>query len=183
MIFRTFAAAAAVVSLAFAADQPAKKPVAPELDPTRTRIILDVTRVNMLFTVTDKKGRFITNLTKEDFEVIENKKQQSIQEFTAESDLPLRLAILIDTSNSIRERFKFEQEAAISFISNVVRPRQDKAMIVSFDSSAELRADLIDDTEKLAAAIRDLRPGGGTALYDAIYYAARDKLQQDQPRH
>src|SRR5947208_3753478 len=86
-----------------------------------SRIILDVTRVNMLFTVTDKKGRFITNLTKEDFEVIENKKQQSIQEFTAESDLPLRLAILIDTSNSIRERFKFEQEAAISFISNVVR--------------------------------------------------------------
>jgi Ca-activated chloride channel family protein len=183
MIFRTFVAAAAVVSLAFAADQPAKKPVTPELDPARTRIILDVTRVNMLFTVTDKKGRFITNLTKEDFEVIENKKQQSIQEFTAESDLPLRLAILIDTSNSIRERFKFEQEAAISFISNVVRPRQDKAMIVSFDSSAELRADLIDDTEKLAAAIRDLRPGGGTALYDAIYYAARDKLQQDQPRH
>ncbi len=102
--------------------------------------------------------------TKDDFEVIENKKPQVIQEFTAESDLPLRLAILIDTSNSIRDRFKFEQEAAVEFINSVVRTRQDKAMIVSFDTTAELVADLIDDTEKLANAIRSLRPGGGTAL-------------------
>src|SRR6202142_645340 len=80
------------------------------------RIVLDVTRVNMLFTVTDKKGRFITNLTQNDFEVYESKKKQVIQQFTAESDLPLRLAILIDTSNSIRDRFRFEQEAAATFI-------------------------------------------------------------------
>jgi VWFA-related protein len=149
----------------------------------QTRIILDVTRVNMLFTVTDKKGRFITNLTREDFEVVEGKKPQTIQEFTAETDLPLRLAILIDTSNSIRDRFRFEQEAAVQFINSVVRPRQDRAMIVSFDTSAELVADLIDDTEKLAKSIRGLRPGGGTSLYDAVYYACRDKLSQDQPRH
>jgi Ca-activated chloride channel homolog len=148
-----------------------------------TRIILDVTRVNMLFTVTDKKGRFITNLGKEDFQVIENKKPQSIQEFTAETDLPLRLGILIDTSNSIRDRFRFEQEAAIQFINSVVRPRQDKAMVISFDTSAELVSDLIDDSEKLARSVRDLRPGGGTALYDAIFFGCRDKLQQDQPRH
>jgi VWFA-related protein len=182
MIFRTFAAAGALLALSFAADTP-KKQEQVETPDERTRILVDVTRVNMLFTVTDKKGRFITNLGKEDFEVIENKKQQVIQEFTAESDLPLRLAILIDTSNSIRGRFKFEQEAAIQFINSVVRPRQDKAMVVSFDTSAELRADLIDDTQKLDKAIRDLRPGGGTALYDAIFYASRDKLQQDQPRH
>jgi len=148
-----------------------------------TRIILDVTRVNMLFTVTDKKGRFITNLGKEDFQVIENKKTQSIQEFTAETDLPLRLGILIDTSNSIRDRFRFEQEAAIQFINSVVRPRQDKAMVISFDTSAELVSDLIDDSERLARSVRDLRPGGGTALYDAIFFGCRDKLQQDQPRH
>jgi VWFA-related protein len=182
MIFRTFAAAGVLLALAFAADTPKKQePV--ETPDERTRILVDVTRVNMLFTVTDKKGRFITNLAKDDFDVIENKKHQVIQEFTAESDLPLRLAILIDTSNSIRERFKFEQEAAIQFINGVVRPRSDKAMIVSFDTSAELRADLIDDVQKLDNAIRDLRPGGGTALYDAIFYASRDKLQQDQPRH
>ena len=148
-----------------------------------TRIILDVTRVNMLFTVTDKKGRFVTDLTKDDFQVFENKTPQTIAEFTAETDLPLRLGILIDTSNSIRERFKFEQEAAISFINSVVRQGHDKAMVVSFDTSAELVADLIDDTEKLQTAIRGLRPGGGTSLFDAIYFACRDKLAKDQPRH
>src|SRR5579871_5586790 len=147
-----------------------------------TRIILDVTRVNILFTVTDKKGRFITDLTKDDFQVFEKKKEQTIAQFTAESDLPLRLALLIDTSNSIRDRFKFEQEAAIEFINSTVRPRADKAMLVSFDSSTELVTDLTDDTEKLAAGVRALRPGGGTSLYDAIFYACRDKLQLDQPR-
>jgi Ca-activated chloride channel family protein len=160
---------------------PAQQP--PPAESTDTRIILDVTRVNMLFTVTDKRGRFITDLTKTDFQVFENKKSQAIQEFTAESDLPLRIAILIDTSNSIRDRFKFEQEAAVEFIKSVIRPRQDRAMIVSFDTEAELVADLIDDPEKLASAVRSLRPGGGTALFDAIYFAARDKLQRDQPRH
>jgi VWFA-related protein len=148
-----------------------------------TRITVDVTRVDMLFTVTDKKGRFVTNLTKDDFEVIEAKKPQVIQEFAAESDLPLRLGILIDTSNSIRGRFKFEQEAAVEFINNVVRTTQDKAMVVRFDNTPELVADLITDTEKLSTAIRGLRPGGGTAFYDAIFFACRDKLSQDQPRH
>ena len=168
---------------------PAQQVVAPAaqkpevVEDPGTRIILDVTRVNMLFTVTDKKGRFVTDLTKDDFQVFENKTPQTIAEFTAETDLPLRLGILIDTSNSIRERFKFEQEAAISFINSVVRYGHDKAMVVSFDTSAELVADLIDDTEKLQAAIRSLRPGGGTALYDAIYFACRDKLAKDQPRH
>src|SRR5690242_15918641 len=137
----------------------------------------------MLFTVTDKKGRFITDLTRDDFQIVENKRQQTIQEFTAETDLPLRLGILIDTSNSIRDRFKFEQEAAISFLTSVVHAGQDKALIVSFDTQAELAADLIDDTEKLSRIVRALRPGGGTALYDAIYFACRDKLSQDQPRH
>jgi VWFA-related protein len=156
-------------------------PAATADDPTR--ITLDVTRVNMLFTVSDKKGRFVTNLTKDDFEIVESKKVQNIVEFTAETNLPLRLAILIDTSNSIRERFKFQQEAATDFINTVVRQGQDKAIIVSFDMTAELVADLTDDTQKLAAAVRGLRPGGGTALYDAVFFSCRDKLMQDQPRH
>jgi Ca-activated chloride channel family protein len=149
----------------------------------QTRISVDVTRVNLLFTVSDKKGRFVNDLSKTDFEIVEAKKQQEIIEFTAESNLPLRLAILIDTSNSIRERFKFQQEAAIDFINTAVRPRQDKATIVSFDMSAELVQDLTDDAEKLSTAIRGLRPGGGTAMYDAIFFACRDKLMQDQPMH
>ncbi len=159
----------------------AQKPTDPEPDPGAHRIVLDVNRVNMLFTVTDKKGRFITDLGREDFQVTEGKKPQVIQEFTAETDLPLRLGLLIDTSNSIRDRFRFEQQAAIEFINSVVRQRVDKLMVVSFDSSAELVTDLVDDPEKLAKAVRDLRPGGGTALYDAIFYACRDKLALDQP--
>jgi len=150
-------------------------------DPARIRV--DVTRVNLLFTVTDKKGRFVTDLGKDDFEVIEAKRPQQIQEFSAETDLPLRLGILIDTSNSIRDRFKFEQEAASEFVRSVMRSRQDKAMVVSFDSTAELVSDLIDDEAKTEEAIRSLRPGGGTALYDAVYFACRDKLSQDQPKH
>jgi VWFA-related protein len=148
---------------------------------TDTRIVLDVNRVNMLFTVSDKKGRFVTDLKRDDFEILEEKKQQKIVEFVSETDLPLRLAVLIDTSNSIRDRFRFQQEAAVEFINSVVRP-QDRAIVVSFDTGPELISDLTADTTKLAQAVRSLRPGGGTSFYDAIYYACHDKLQQDQPR-
>jgi Ca-activated chloride channel family protein len=154
-----------------------------QVDDEKTRIILDVTRVNILFTVTDRKGRFITNLTKDDFEVYEDKRPQKILEFTAESDLPLRIALLLDTSNSVRPRFRFIQEAAIEFLNSVMRPRYDKALVISFDTNVELVADLTDDRDRLASAIRELRPGGGTSMYDAIYFACRDKLAQEQPRH
>jgi VWFA-related protein len=154
---------------------------APPDSQDKNRITLDVSRVNMLFTVSDKKGRFITDLTKDDFDVFESKKSQEIIEFSAESDLPLRLAILIDTSNSIRERFRFQQEAAIAFIDGTVRPRQDRALVVSFDTAAELVTDLTDEVPVLEKAIQGLRPGGGTSMYDAIFFACRDKLMQDQP--
>ena len=178
-------AAAGVIAIAVAAaGQDPARPAGQVLQSDEaTRITVDVTRVNLLFTVTDKKGRFITDLGKDDFEVVEGKRRQTISDFAAESDLPLRLGILIDTSNSVRERFKFEQEAASQFIDSVMRTNLDKALVVSFDTSAELVADLINDTDKLTAAIRDLRPGGGTSLYDAIYFACRDKLSQDQPRY
>ena len=160
----------------FAAQQDQQNP--PDAPPIRA----EVTRVNMLFTVTDKHGRFVTDLNRNDFQVAENKKPQEITEFTSETDLPLRLAILIDTSNSIRDRFHFQQEAATNFVNSVVR-KEDKAIVVSFDTAAELVADLTDDTSKLENAIRSLRPGGGTALYDAIYFACKDKLMQDQPMY
>ena len=147
-----------------------------------TRITLDVTRVNVLFTVTDKKGRFITDLGKDDFDIVENKKQQTIQEFTAESDLPLRLAVLVDTCNSIRTEFKFEQEAAIRFMQSVLRPNADRMMLVGFDSTVALISDLTNDMRALEKGIRSMRPGGGTSVYDAIYFAAKDKLMLDQPR-
>jgi Ca-activated chloride channel family protein len=177
--FRPLVIPATLLTL-LAAQNPPQPPAGDQPD---TRIVLEVNRVDVLFTVSDKKGRFVTDLGKTDFEVFENKKPQNILDFAAESDLPLRLAILIDTSNSIRERFRFQQEAATRFIDGVIRPRQDKATIVSFDTAAEVVADLTDDTEKLDKAIQNLRPGGGTALYDAIFFACRDKLMQDQPRH
>jgi len=177
--------AVALLSMSLALDSQPKNGKADKNAPTdsqdKNRITLDVSRVNMLFTVSDKKGRFITDLTKDDFDVFESKKSQEIIEFSAESDLPLRLAILIDTSNSIRERFRFQQEAAIAFIDGTVRPRQDKALVVSFDTAAELVTDLTDEVPVLEKAIQGLRPGGGTSMYDAIFFACRDKLMQDQP--
>lgn len=159
------------------AQDPAKPK--PEADPT---FKVNVENVSMVFSVTDKRGRFVTDLTKEDFEVIESKKQQSILQFAAETDLPLRLAIVIDTSNSIRDRFKFQQEAALTFIRSALRPTVDRAMVVGFDTAAELVSDLTGDLAQLEKAVNNLRPGGGTALYDAIFFACRDKLLMDQPR-
>lgn len=173
---RTFLSTAAMPAWA----QRAEPPQRPEVDQT---ITLDVTRVNLLFTVTDRRGRFVNNLEKEDFEILEKKRRQTILEFTAESDLPLRIALLIDTSNSIRDRFKFELEAASQFLASVIRKERDKALIYTFDTQAELVQDLTDDTELLGRKLRELRPGGGTAQYDAIYFACRDRLMLDKPRH
>ncbi len=153
------------------------------VEPSDDRIIIDVTRVNILFAVTDKKGRFVTNLNRDDFEVYETKKAQTIQEFTAETNLPLRLGILIDTSNSVRDRFRFIQDAATEFLKSVMRPEVDRTVLVSFDTSAQMVSDLTNDIDKLEKGIKEMRPGGGTALYDAIYFSCRDKLIIDQPRH
>ena len=146
-----------------------------------TTIRVEVSRVPLLFTVTDKKSRFITNLDREDFRVFDNKVEQDIREFVRESDLPLRIGILIDSSNSVRGRFKFEQEAAIEFIRSVLREEADKVFLVSFDTRAELVVDFTNDPEELALGVRRLRAGGGTALYDAVYFACRDKLPEDWP--
>ncbi|MCZ2154877.1 MAG: VWA domain-containing protein [Bryobacterales bacterium] len=160
---------------------PANAPKAPEQETLDTPFTFDVTRVNVLFTVTDKRGRFVTDLGRNDFEIYENKKPQQVLEFTAESDLPLRIAILIDTSNSIRERFRFEQEAAIQFLMKALRPGQDRAIVVGFDSVPEIHTELTGDLDVLSKSLRDMRPGGGTSLYDAIYYTCRDRLGKDQP--
>ena len=113
----------ALLSVALVFGQNAKQRPAAGPSEDQSRITVDVTRVNLLYTVTDKK-------------------KQTILEFTAETDLPLRLAILIDTSNSIRDRFRFIQEAATNFITTVMRPGKDKAIVVAFDTSPELVADL-----------------------------------------
>jgi len=138
-----------------------------------------VNEVNLIFTVTDKHGKFIKNLTKSDIHVIDDHKPvDDIRDLKSETDLPLRVGLLIDASNSIRDRFKFEQEAAIEFLNQIVRPKTDMAFIVGFDTTAELTQDFTNDGEKLSHGVRMLRPGGGTAMYDAIYWSCRDKLMK-----
>jgi Ca-activated chloride channel family protein len=138
----------------------------------QTQFSLDVNRVEITFSVTDRRGHFAA-LTRDDFAVYDDKQPQKIVEFTAESELPLRLALLVDTSNSVRERFHFIQEAAASFLVRSLRPGTDQAMLVSFDASPEVAAEFSGDPKQLTGKIQDLRPGGGTSLYDAISFAAR----------
>jgi len=147
-----------------------------------TTLKKQVNEVNVIFTVTDKHGRFVKNLKANDFSVLDDRQApQSIINFASETNLPLRVGLLIDVSNSIRDRFKFEQEAAGEFLSQIIKPRVDQAFTIGFDTTPEVTQDFTDNTEKLANGVRVLRPGGGTALYDAVYYAARDKLGRLNP--
>ena len=141
-------------------------------EPLRVRVNL----VNVLFTVTDKKSRMVLDLTKEDFRVLEDNKLQSIRFFSRETDLPLRIGVLIDTSNSIRDRLHFEEEAAIDFLQETLRPGKDLAFLVGFDVEPQLLQDYTDEVDKHAEAARKLQAGGGTALYDAIFFACKQKL-------
>ena len=133
--------------------------------------------VNVVFTVMDKKGRHITDLKQHDFRVADdNKAPDQIRSFQAETNLPLQVGLLIDASNSVRDRFKFEQESAVEFLNQIIRPQRDQAFVVGFDVTPEVTQDFTDNTEALAHGVHELRPGGGTAMYDALYFACRDKL-------
>jgi Ca-activated chloride channel family protein len=133
--------------------------------------------VNVVFTVTDKHGRRLTDLKQGDFQVLDdNKPPEAIRSFHSETNLPLQVGLLIDASNSVRDRFKFEQESAVEFLNQTIRPRGDSAFVIGFDVTPEVTQDFTDNTDLLAHGVHDLRPGGGTALYDALYYACRDKL-------
>jgi Ca-activated chloride channel homolog len=155
----------------------ATTPVSDTDDQSVAKIVSTVNEVNLIFTVTDKRGRFIKDLKKDDLKVLDdNKPPKAIRNFVSQTDLPLRVGLLVDASNSIRDRFKFEQEAAIEFLNQIVRPKSDQAFVIGFDSTAEVTQDFTDSTEKLSKGVRVLRPGGGTALFDAIYFACRDKL-------
>jgi VWFA-related protein len=158
-------------------DQKPADPNAPTGDDALTTIRATTNEVNVVFTVTDKHGRRITDLKQNDFRVLDdNKPPQEIRSFHAETNLPLQVGLLIDASNSVRDRFKFEQESAIEFLNQTIHPRKDRAFVVGFDVTPEVTQDFTDNTELLAHGVHDLRPGGGTALYDAIYYACREKL-------
>jgi len=160
-----------------------QKPSDQEADnPDIPRITVGTNEVNVVFTVTDKHGKRVTDLKQSDFRFVDDSKPAAaIRSFHAETNLPLQVGLLIDASNSVRDRFKFEQESAIEFLNQTVRRGYDQAMVVGFDVTPEVAQPFTDDSEKLDRGVRSLRPGGGTALYDALYYACREKLLK-QPK-
>jgi Ca-activated chloride channel family protein len=128
--------------------------------------------VHLVVTVTDRRRSFVTDLDQGDFKVLENGNPQDIRFFGRETDLPLRIGLLIDTSNSIRPRLSFEQEAAIDFLNKVIRRNKDMAFLMTFDNEPEVVQEFTGDLSRLADSIHNQRAGGGTALNDAIYRAS-----------
>ncbi len=155
---------------------PPPEPGKSEPDESVTTIPVTVNEVRVVFTVTDRHGHYIKDLKKNDFKVIDNRAPAELRSFRSETDLPLQVGLLIDASNSVRDRFKFEQEAAIEFLNATIRPHYDEAFVVGFDVTPEVVQDFTDNTEKLSIGVRSLRAGGGTAMFDALYFACRDKL-------
>ena len=144
------------------------------------RVTVDL--VNVLFTVADKKGKLISTLKKEDFRIYEDDRLQTVTNFSSETNLPLTIALIVDTSGSIRDKLRFEQEAAIEFFYSTLRRGKDKALVITFDSGVDLLQDFTDDPESLAEAVKKIRAGGGTALHDAVYLAVNEKLSKEAGR-
>jgi Ca-activated chloride channel homolog len=136
-----------------------------------------VNEVNLIFTVTDKHGHYIPNLGQNDFALLDDQKApEKVNSFHQQINLPLRVGIVIDASTSIRSRFQFEQQSAVEFLLQVLKAKGDRAFVMGFDVTPTVTADWTADPDKLETGINKLRPGGGTALFDAVYSACRDKL-------
>jgi Ca-activated chloride channel homolog len=135
-------------------------------------IVRSVNLVEVLFSVVNKKQKLITDLTKDDFKVYDDGAQQEISSFSQPTDLPLRIGMVLDTSNSIRERLQFEQDAAIDFLFNALRRGKDQAFLMTFDDGPQMIKDFTGDTGDLRDTILKQRAGGGTSLYDAVYAAS-----------
>jgi VWFA-related protein len=135
-----------------------------------------VNEVNLIFTVTDKKGKFITGLKRENFGLLDDGRPPlAVLRFTQQTNLPLRVGIMLDTSSSIRQRFQFEQDSAIEFLLQILH-RDDRAFVEGFDIQTDLAQDFTNNIDLLNQGIRKLRPGGGTALFDALYKTCKDQM-------
>src|ERR1700678_4252094 len=143
---------------------PAETPQQPgAANPDIPRIRVGTNEVNVVFTVTDKHGKLITDLKQPDFHFVDdNKPVTEIRSFSSESNLPLQVGLLIDASNSVRDRFKFEQESAIEFLNQTVRRGYDLAMVVGFDVTPEGTQEFTESSEKRDRGLRGVRPGGRT---------------------
>jgi len=140
--------------------------------------------VNVVFTVVDRDGRFVRDMKQDQFRFFDNHlPPQRILDFRAQTDLPLYVGLLIDSSNSIRDRFQFEKDAASEFLYDIIRPKSDAAFILAFDEQWDLTQDFTGDLDKLRNGIKTIRAGGGTALWDAVFYACREKLMKEPARN
>ena len=144
------------------------------LDPGQIKTI--TINVSLPVTITDKNNRFVVDLKETDFTIIEDKAPQTIIKFDPQSNLPLDVAMLMDTSNSVKPKLKFEKDAAYSFLETVLKYRQDRALFATFDSQVELHQDLTNRLDLLTKAIDKVKAQGGTRMYDAIYNVCEQKM-------
>src|SRR5437899_5672650 len=136
--------------------------------------------VNVVFTVVDKDGRFVRDLKQDQFRITDNNRPpRQITNFSAQTNLPLHVGLLIDASNSIRDRFQFEKDAASEFLYEIIRPKSDRAFVLAFDETWDVTQDFTGDVDKLRTGVKAIVAGGGTALWDAVYYSCRDKLMKE----
>jgi Ca-activated chloride channel family protein len=155
--------------------------------PQTPHIVQVVNLVDVLFTVLNRRNKLVPDLQKEDFQVYDEKFPQDIRYFSKQTDLPLRIGMLVDTSNSIRDRIKFEQDASINFLFSVLRRGRDEAFVMTFDDEPQVVQAFTSDAGLLRDQIMQTRAGGGTAIYDAIYEACQSQLSHpprppgDQP--
>jgi VWFA-related protein len=141
-----------------------------------------VNEVAVFFSATDN-GKSVTDLAPGDVKILDDRKPPAaVLGFHSESDLPLRLGLLIDTSASVQERFSFEQNAAINFMNQVATGKDDLAFVAGFSNSVVLAKDFTPDLNELARGIHQLVPVGGTAIWDAIGYAAEKLAERQEAR-
>ena len=144
-----------------------------------TTIRAEVALVNVIFSAVDRSGKAVSGLTAGDFEVFEDKKAQKIEYFSElneKSDVPLTVALLIDTSGSVKSKLAYEQDTAAEFFRTIIRRGKDLALIIQFDSDVNLVQDFTDDQNRLLNALESLKAGNSTSLFDAVYLAAEEKL-------
>src|SRR5215470_3031184 len=142
---------------------------------------VNVELVNVLFSVTDRHGRFIPGLTEKDVLVEEDGRRQQIRNFARETELPLTIAMLIDMSPSVRPVFEEEKTTANAFLESILRTK-DLALVIGFDRSVTLVQDYTENIKLLKRAIDELETGGGTSVYDAVYLACKEKLGSEAGR-
>jgi Ca-activated chloride channel family protein len=156
-------------------------------DQAPTVIPIRVNLVDVLFTVLNRRNKLVPGLEKTDFKIFDDKTPQEIRYFSKQTDLPLRIGMLLDTSNSIRDRLKFEQEASTNFLFSVLRHNKDEAFVMTFDDEPQVLQGFTGNAGALRDEIFKTRAGGGTAIYDAIYSACVKELSHpprppgDQP--